>query len=181
MKTICVLGSTGSVGTSTLDVIKRNREDFCVQTITAYKNVELLSKQALEHKVERAVIGDCSLYADLKDRLSGTGIECAAGTDSIIESASVHADITMAAIMGMAGLEPILAALKNGGMVAIANKEPLVAAGKLVMDTARKYGAKFFLLIANTMLFFRCLKKPIRIKSNALYSPLLVDLSYLGI
>lgn len=142
MKTVSVLGSTGSVGVSTLEVIHKNKDSFSVQALTAHKNVGLLAQQAMAFRAKRAVIGDEQLYAELKDRLAGTGIECASGEQAITEAAAMPADITMAAIMGMAGLRPILAAIQQGKNVAIANKEPLVAAGRLVMEAAQKYGAK---------------------------------------
>lgn len=140
-RTLTILGSTGSVGTATLDVVRANADAFTVKALTAQKNVESLARQAIEFKAGLAVIGDESLYSDLKDALVGTGIEAAAGRNAIIESASRPVDCIMAAIVGMAGLEPILAAIANGKHVAIANKEPLVAAGAIVLAAAKKSGA----------------------------------------
>ncbi len=140
-RSVTILGSTGSVGTATLDVIRAEAEKFQIHTLTAQTNVTLLAQQAKEFGAKRAVIGDDSLYSDLKNALSGTDIDCAAGRAAVIEAAGTKVDYTMAAIVGMAGLEPILAAIANGGYVAIANKEPLVSAGRLVMDAARKSGA----------------------------------------
>jgi 1-deoxy-D-xylulose-5-phosphate reductoisomerase len=141
MKTVSVLGSTGSVGTSTLDVIARHPDKFSVQVLIAHKNVELLAVQAKKFCAKMAVIADETLYADLKEALSGTDIECAAGVNAVINAAGQPVDITMAAISGMVGLQPLLAALHNGKTVAIANKEPLVSAGSLVMLSAQKSGA----------------------------------------
>ncbi len=157
-KTITILGSTGSVGQSTIDVISKNPDEFQIHALTAYKNVELLSQQARKYNPKLAVIGDEALFQNLKDNLYGTGIECAAGTQAIIECASIPVDVTMAAIMGMAGLKPILVALKNGKSVAIANKEPLVSAGALVMDAAKKSGARILPVDSEHNAIFQCLE-----------------------
>lgn len=141
VRTVSILGSTGSIGRSTVDLLRHHRDKYQVNVLTAQTNVDLLADQARELGARKAVIGDEALYADLKDRLAGTGIEIAAGRDAIIAAAADPADWTMAAIVGMAGLEPILEAIKQGHCVAIANKEPLVAAGQLVIDTARASGA----------------------------------------
>lgn len=141
-RAVTILGSTGSVGTATIDVIRSCGPDmFRVEALTAQTNVALLAEQARQTGAHIAVIGDETLYDHLKSSLSGTGTEAAAGRAAIIEAASRPCDITMAAIVGMAGLEPILAAIKNGKHVAIANKEPLVAAGRIVLDTAARSGA----------------------------------------
>ncbi len=140
MTTISVLGSTGSIGTSTLDVVAANTDLFSIYALTAHKNVDMLAKQAIKHRAKMAVIADETLYQDLKDRLSGTSIDCAAGNVAVVDAARAMVDITMAGIVGMAGLSPLLAAMKNGKKIAIANKEPLVAAGTLVQDFTQKYG-----------------------------------------
>ena len=140
-RSVTILGSTGSVGTATLDVIKSAHDKFFIHTLTAQKNIALLAEQAKAFNVKRAVIGDETLYADLKDALAGTSIEPATGRNAVIAAAGEKVDYTMAAIVGMAGLEPILAAIENGQCVAIANKEPLVAAGRMVIDAAKKSGA----------------------------------------
>lgn len=141
MKTVSILGSTGSVGCSTVDLILSQSSAFTVQVITAQTNVALLAEQARALKVKRAVIGDDNLFDNLKDLLAGTGIEVAAGREAIIEAGAYPAQCIVAAIVGMAGLEPLMKALAQGTSVAIANKEPLVAAGPLVMAAAKKYGA----------------------------------------
>lgn len=141
MKSVSILGSTGSVGTSTLDVIAANPGLYEVEALTAGKNVDLLVQQAKKHKAKLAVIADESLYSELKEKLSSTCIEVAAGRKAIIDAAARSADYTMAAIVGFAGLEPMMAAIQNGKHVAIANKEPLVAAGKIVLEAAKKSGA----------------------------------------
>lgn len=140
-RSVTILGSTGSVGTSTLDVVRAEREAFCIHALTAQTNVTLLASQAKEFNANLAVIGDETLYGDLKQALAGTDVACAAGRAAVIDAAAETADYTMAAIVGMAGLEPIMAAIANGRHVAIANKEPLVAAGKQVIGAARQSGA----------------------------------------
>ena len=139
MKTIALFGSTGSVGRSTLQVIEHHNDDFHVEVLTAFQNVELLAKQAIQFKASHVVIGDPSLYRSLKDLLSGTDISHAAGEEAVIEAASICVDITIAAIVGMAGLRPLMKSLEHGKNVAIANKEPLVAAGPFVLERAKKY------------------------------------------
>ena len=140
-RSVTILGSTGSVGTATLDVIKSQPDRLSVHALTAQTNVALLAEQAKAFNAKCAVIGDDALFAQLKEALAGTKIEAAAGRKAVIDAAGEKADFTMAAIVGMAGLEPILAAIKNGQCVAIANKEPLVAAGVMVMEAAKKSGA----------------------------------------
>lgn len=134
-RTLSILGATGSIGVNTLDVIRHlgGRDAFEVRALTGSANVALLAKQAIEHGAKIAVTADESQYSALKDALSGTGIEAAAGRAALIDAAAIPADITMAAIVGMAGLEPTLAAAKNGGIIALANKECLVSAGPLFM------------------------------------------------
>ena len=141
MKTLSILGSTGSVGRSTVDLVLSQPQDFAVQVITAQSNVDLLAQQARVLKAKRAVIGDETLFAALKEKLSGTEVEVAAGRAAVVEAGAYPAQCIVVAIVGMAGLEPLMGALKQGTHVAIANKEPLVAAGPLVMATARAHGS----------------------------------------
>jgi 1-deoxy-D-xylulose-5-phosphate reductoisomerase len=140
MRTVSILGSTGSVGRSTVDLLRHHRGQYQVNVLTAQSNVVLLAEQAIDLKAKKAIIGDENLYADLKGLLSATGIECAAGRQAVIDAARDPAGWIMAAIVGIAGLEPILAAIGQGTCVAIANKEPLVAAGALVTGEAEKHG-----------------------------------------
>lgn len=141
MRVVNILGSTGSIGLSTLKVIEKHSSDFSIGSLTAYSNVELLAQQAIKFKAKCAVIGDEKLYVDLKEALSGHDIIIMAGDEAIIESASIKADITMAAIVGMAGLPPLMAAIEHGGLIALANKEPLVSAGMQVLDAVTNSGA----------------------------------------
>ena len=141
VKKVSILGATGSVGRSTVDLILSSPEKFSVQAITCNENTELLAEQAIKLRARCAVTADPSKYEDLKNRLSGTDVKVMAGRDAVIKAASMQADWIMAAIVGMAGLEPIMAAIVQGTRVAIANKEPLVAAGPFVIEAARKSGA----------------------------------------
>ncbi len=142
MKKVTVLGSTGSVGCSTVEVLLSSLEDIKVVALTAFRNVKLLAKQAKRLEAELAVIGDPSLYDELKTLLKGTGVDVACGEQAIIDAAALQADWVMASIVGMAGLKPIMKALCHGGIVAIANKEPLVAAGHLITETMHRNKAR---------------------------------------
>ncbi len=145
-KRITVLGSTGSVGCSTLDLVARARdsigvEAFPIEALTAHSNVAELISQARTFKPQLAVIGEPALLDDLREGLAGTGIKAAGGPSALIEAAQRPADWVMAAIVGAAGLAPTYAAIERGAQVALANKECLVCAGELVMALARRSGA----------------------------------------
>jgi 1-deoxy-D-xylulose-5-phosphate reductoisomerase len=138
---VTVLGSTGSVGCSTIDLIERRPGAFRVEALTAHCNVELLADQARRLKARLAVVADASRYNALKTALAGSGIEVAAGPHAVIDAASRAAEWVMAAIVGAAGLAPTLAAIRRGAVVALANKEVLVCAGALFMDEVQRHGA----------------------------------------
>lgn len=138
---VTILGSTGSVGCSTLDLIERNPEAYTVEALTAYRNASGLAEQARRIRPALAVVGDPEEYGNLRRALEGTGIEVAAGPDALVEAASRPVDWVMAAIVGAAGLRPALAAIQQGAILALANKECLVSAGDLVMAEVAKYGA----------------------------------------
>lgn len=140
-KTVTILGSTGSIGKSTVDLIKGHREKFKVRSLTAHRNVALLAKQAMELEAQYAVIGDENLYAELKQALSGAATQVAAGEKAVREAAGIACDWTMAAIVGAAGVLPTLEAIRQGNTVALANKESLVCAGSFMMDAVSKSGA----------------------------------------
>lgn len=135
---ITILGSTGSVGTSTIDLIRANPENFAVTALTGGKNVALLAEQARALNPQFVAIADDTYYAALKDALANTSIRVGAGRSAVMEAAQMETDFTMSAIVGLAGLEPVMAAIGTAKTVAIANKEPLVAAGPLVLAAARK-------------------------------------------
>ncbi|MCB1562331.1 MAG: 1-deoxy-D-xylulose-5-phosphate reductoisomerase [Alphaproteobacteria bacterium] len=138
-KSINILGVTGSVGQSTADVILSAPERFEVMTLSAHRNVDKLADMAVKLDAQRAVIADESRLDALKVRLEGTGIASSGGQEALEEAAAEPCDITVAAIVGMAGLRPIIQAVRHSKAVAIANKEPLVSAGPLVIAEAAKH------------------------------------------
>ena len=141
IRAISILGATGSIGASTLDLIKREPERYRVESIGARRNAAALAKIALEVGARHAVVADPAAYRELKDALSGSRIEAAAGEEALVEAAQRPADWVMAAISGSAGLKPTLAAIERGATVALANKECLVCAGSLFMRRAADTGA----------------------------------------
>jgi 1-deoxy-D-xylulose-5-phosphate reductoisomerase len=138
---VTILGSTGSVGQSTVDLLLRNPNEFEVEALTANRNPDRLAEQALALRARFAAIADVSQYSALKDALAGTGIEAGCGGAALAEAAMRPADWVMAGIVGAAGLAPTLAAIRRGTTVALANKEVLVCAGPLVMQEVAHYGA----------------------------------------
>ncbi len=139
---ISIYGATGSIGQSTKDVILANPNLFDVHVVSAQNNVKLLADTAIQLNANMAIIGNDEKLPELISFLQGHDIEICSGATAINDSASEPVDLMMAAIMGFAGLRPIMNAVKNGTNVAVANKEPLVAAGELIMRTARETGAK---------------------------------------
>lgn len=140
MKSVTILGATGSVGTSTLDLVEREPDRFRVRALTANCDVTGLAAAAIRTRAELAVVADETCLPALRDALAGTSIVAAGGADAICDAAA-GADWTMGAIVGCAGLKPVMAAVRAGGVVVIANKEPLVSAGDLVLAAARDSGA----------------------------------------
>ncbi len=141
-KRVSVLGATGSIGASTLDMVARSGGAIDVVAVTAHTNVESLADCARQCRAERAVIGDPKLYLQLKDALSGSEIEPAAGDDALIEAAQMPVDCTIAAIVGAAGLKPTVAAVRVCGRLALANKECLVSAGDVFMQEVARAGCE---------------------------------------
>jgi 1-deoxy-D-xylulose-5-phosphate reductoisomerase len=139
---IAILGSTGSVGCNTVELVAADPDAYEVEALVAQKSVERLAEQARQLRAKLAVVADESRYRALKTALAGTGIEVAAGADGVVEAASRPTDWVMAAIVGAAGLAPTLAAVRRGALVALANKEVLVCAGALVTAEARQHGAR---------------------------------------
>ena len=138
---VTVLGSTGSVGQNTIDLIERDRGAYDIEALTARNNIDLLVRQALLLRPRFVAIAEPDLYLPLKNALSGTGIETAAGAQALVEAAERPSDWVMAAIVGAAGLAPTLAAVRRGAIVALANKEALVCAGSMLMAEVRASGA----------------------------------------
>ena len=135
---VSILGVTGSVGATTANIIERHGGEFAVEAVTAHTNAARLAEQALRLRPRFAALGDPARYGELRDALSGTGIEVAAGAEALVEAAGRPADWVMAAIVGAAGLGPTMAAIQQGSVVALANKEVLVCAGDLVMAEVRR-------------------------------------------
>jgi 1-deoxy-D-xylulose-5-phosphate reductoisomerase len=136
---ISVLGATGSIGESTLDLVGRDPSAFVVVALTGGRNAARLAELAILHRAELAVIADETCHAELRARLAGTGIETAAGGEALVEAASRPADWVMAAIVGAAGLKPTLAAVRQGTCTALANKECLVSAGRIFMREVARH------------------------------------------
>jgi 1-deoxy-D-xylulose-5-phosphate reductoisomerase len=155
VKRVSVLGATGSVGRSTLDLIERDPQAFEVVALTANGNVEELAATAIRTNAKRAVVADETRLPALRERLAGTGIAAAAGRQAVCEAAA-DADWTMAAIVGCAGLEPVIAAMAGGGTVVLANKEPLVSAGELVLAEAKKHKATVLPADSEHNAIFQC-------------------------
>ncbi len=142
VRKLTILGSTGSIGCSTLDVVAHQPDRFEVVALVGNRNVELLAEQAIKCGAKLAVTADAGLYDALKENLAGSGVEAAAGMDAVMEAARRPADIIVAAIVGAAGLKPTLAAAEQGTTIALANKECLVCAGEVFNSALRKYGAQ---------------------------------------
>ncbi len=138
---VSILGSTGSIGRSTVDLLLRNPDLFTVEALTANHNVTLLAEQARALNARFAAVADPADYPGLKEALAGSKIEVACGRAALVEAAARPADWVMAGIVGAAGLEPTLAAVRQGRIVAFANKEVLVSAGSLFMREVAAHGA----------------------------------------
>ena len=131
-RSVTILGATGSVGCNTIDLIAQEPDRFVVEALTGNRNAALLAQQARQVRARLAVVADEEVYPELKAALAGTGIEAAAGRNALIEAALRPAECVMASIVGAAGLEPTLAAVRRGAIIGLANKECLVCAGELV-------------------------------------------------
>ena len=154
---ISILGATGSVGTSTLDLVERHPERFEVVALTAAKNVAALADAARRTGARLVVIDDASLLPELENHLQGSNCRAATGRDALIEAAAGEADLVMAAIVGCAGLEPVMAAVEAGRTVALANKESLVTAGELMISAAQHHGATILPVDSEHNAIFQCL------------------------
>ena len=140
-RSVTILGSTGSIGGNTIDLLQRHPERFTVAALTANRNIDLLAEQARKTGAKLAVTADPSRYNELKAALSGSDIRAAAGPEAVEEAAGMPADFVMAGIVGAAGLGPTLAAVKRGAIVGLANKECLVCAGDLMIGEVARAGA----------------------------------------
>lgn len=159
MKQIAILGSTGSIGTQTLNVVRRHKDLFGVEVLVAGSNAELLVRQALEFDPNAVVIADETKYAQVQEALSHTDIKVFAGMDSacdLMEMGSI--DIVVAAIVGFAGLRPTMRAIEHGHTVALANKETMVVAGSLVTQAAMQHRAAILPVDSEHSAIFQCLE-----------------------
>jgi len=156
MKSVTILGATGSVGTSTLDLIEREPDRFRVVALTANCDVIKLAAAAMRTNAEFAVVADEKCLPELREALAGTGIRAGGGAEAIAEAASSGADWTMGAIVGCAGLKPVMAAIEQGGTVVIANKEPLVSAGDVILAAAERTGATLLPADSEHNAIFQC-------------------------
>ncbi|HEX6660959.1 MAG TPA: 1-deoxy-D-xylulose-5-phosphate reductoisomerase [Sphingomicrobium sp.] len=154
---LAILGATGSVGKSTLDLIERNPERFEVVGVTAATNAEALADIARRTGARLAVVADESRLGDLKELLAGSDCRAAAGDEALIEAAACDADLVIAAIVGCAGLRPVMAAVEAGRTVALANKEALVTAGALMTEAAVGSGATLLPIDSEHNAIFQCL------------------------
>lgn len=157
IKTISILGATGTIGQNTLDIIRRNKNNFRLIALTGHKNIELLAKQAIEFGAEFVATACENKYEELKQALKGTEIQFGAGETAILEAASRPVDISMAAIVGVAGLKPTLKSLEVAKLVALANKECLVSAGDLFMQAAKKHQTTLIPVDSEHSAAFQCL------------------------
>ncbi len=158
-KGLCILGSTGSIGTQTLEVLRSNGDRFHVESLSAFANADLLIAQALEFKPKRVAIADESQFSHVHASLAPTGIEVLGGKESLVELASnPELDVVIAAIVGFAGLPPTIAALRAGHRVGLANKETLVVAGKQVMLEAARHGGEIIPVDSEHSAIFQCLQ-----------------------
>jgi 1-deoxy-D-xylulose-5-phosphate reductoisomerase len=153
---IAILGATGSIGTSTLDLVERDPERFEVVTVTAATNVGALADIARRTNARLAVISDEKLLPELRERLAGTGCEASAGEGALVEAA-LGAELVVAAIVGCAGLTPVMAAVEAGRTIALANKEALVTAGELMTEAAAVSGATILPVDSEHNAIFQCL------------------------
>ncbi len=156
-RTLSIFGATGSVGLSTLDLVRQHRDKYRIVALTANGNAAELAKLAKEFEAEIAVVADEAAYPALKDALAGTATKAAAGPSALIEAAQMDADWTMAAIVGCAGLPPTMAAIEAGKTVALANKEALVSAGELMMAAVARSGARLLPVDSEHNAIFQCL------------------------
>jgi 1-deoxy-D-xylulose-5-phosphate reductoisomerase len=156
-RTISLLGATGSIGASTLDLVRRAPGEWRVVALTANGNVAELARLAREFSAEVAVIADGARLPELRAALAGSGVAAAGGAAALVEAAARPADLTMAAIVGCAGLAPTMAAIEQGGVVGLANKEALVSAGDVMTAAVARHGATLLPVDSEHNAIFQCL------------------------
>lgn len=159
MRQITILGSTGSIGSQTLDIIRENPDRFRASVLTAGSNWKLLGRQALEFRPDIVVIADENGYAPLKEMLKGEDISILCGSEAIAEvAAEGNSDIVLTALVGYSGLIPTLSAINAGKTIALANKETLVAGGSIVTEAARRMGVDILPVDSEHSAIFQCLQ-----------------------
>ncbi|WP_197063504.1 1-deoxy-D-xylulose-5-phosphate reductoisomerase [Novosphingobium malaysiense] len=158
LRSLSVLGATGSVGASTLDLVRREPEAWRLVALTAHSNATELARLALEFSAEIAVVADEARLPELREALAGTGIATAGGPAALVEAAARGADVTVAAIVGCAGLAPTMAAIEQGGVIALANKEALVSAGEVMTAAVARHGATLLPVDSEHNAIFQCLQ-----------------------
>lgn len=159
MKRLSIVGSTGSIGTQTLDVVRSAPELFEVESLVARRSWKLLADQALEFRPKWVVLLEEEHYQELREALSGTPVEVHCGVQAAMQAASLPAvDTTVSALVGMAGLRPTLAAIESGKELALANKESLVVSGELMLEASRASGTKILPVDSEHSAIFQCLQ-----------------------
>ncbi|PKL48529.1 MAG: 1-deoxy-D-xylulose-5-phosphate reductoisomerase [Candidatus Riflebacteria bacterium HGW-Riflebacteria-2] len=159
MKNLAILGATGSIGGSTLEIVRNNPEKLRVRVLTGGKKWPQLAKQALEFKPDLVVIADKNAYGDLKKALAGSSIRVEAGNEAVIAAVNLEPlDAVVAAIVGAAGLQPVMAAVEKGLQICLANKETLVVGGSLVMQAIKKAGVNLLPVDSEHSAIFQCLQ-----------------------
>jgi len=156
-RSLTLLGATGSIGASTLDLVRRNRDAWQVEALTAQCSAAELAALAIEFGAKLAVVGDERCLPELREALGSSRIEAAGGRAALIEAAARPVDMTVAAIVGCAGLAPVMAAVERGGTIALANKEALVSAGEVLMEAVARYGATLLPTDSEHNAIFQCL------------------------
>mgnify|MGYP000613311624 CR=1 FL=1 len=156
-RSISILGATGSIGASTLDLIRSDREAWDVKALTANCSAKELAALAIEFGAEIAVVCDETCLPELREALSGTSVKAGGGAQALCEAAASGADVTVAAIVGCAGLAPVMAAVEQGGTIALANKEALVSAGDILIQAVKRYGATLLPTDSEHNAIFQCL------------------------
>ena len=156
-RTLSIFGATGSIGASTLDLIARQPGEWQIEALTANCQAAELARLARQHNARLAVVADEACLPELREHLAGSGIAAAGGPLALVEAAARGADLTVAAIVGCAGLAPTMAAIEQGGTIALANKEALVSAGAVMTAAVRRYGATLLPVDSEHNAIFQCL------------------------
>jgi 1-deoxy-D-xylulose-5-phosphate reductoisomerase len=159
IKTLTILGSTGSIGQSTIDIVRHHPDRFAVEALVANRNIAQLAADARQVRARLAVTADDSLLGELKSALAGSGIEVAAGEQAVIEAARRPVDMVMGAIVGADGLRPTLAAVEQGTTIALANKECLVSGAEVFTSTARRHNARIIPVDSEHSALFQCFEE----------------------